>query len=136
MRLIDADALKDEINKKKVVGRFNTLLLIDSAETVEPEKPQDDILHKIPKDFVYDTETSEFYCYRNKYTGKEIHIVKEPKSYILTRPIGEWIKCENGYIMCPFCKTDTKHGTWWEYCPKCGAKLKGNETNDDSNNNN
>lgn len=35
MRLIDADALKEEVNKKKVVGRFNTLLLIDNAPTVD-----------------------------------------------------------------------------------------------------
>lgn len=35
MRLIDADALKEEVNKKKVVGRFNTLLLIDNAPTIE-----------------------------------------------------------------------------------------------------
>ena len=34
MRLIDADALKEEVNKKKVVGRFNTLLLIDNAQTI------------------------------------------------------------------------------------------------------
>ena len=36
---------------------------------------------------------------------------------------GKWIKQDNGYIMCPFCKTDTKHGAWWEYCPKCGANM-------------
>lgn len=35
MRLIDADALKEEVNKKKVVGRFNTIMLIDNAPTVE-----------------------------------------------------------------------------------------------------
>lgn len=34
MRLIDADALKEEINKKQVVGRFNTILLIDSMPTI------------------------------------------------------------------------------------------------------
>ena len=34
MRLIDSDALKEEVNKKKVVGRFNTILLIDNAPTV------------------------------------------------------------------------------------------------------
>ncbi len=34
MRLIDADKLKDEVNKKKVVGRFNTLSLIDAAPTI------------------------------------------------------------------------------------------------------
>ena len=34
MRLIDADALKEEVSKKKVVGRFNTLSLIDAAPTI------------------------------------------------------------------------------------------------------
>lgn len=34
MRLIDADALKEALNDKKVVGRFNTILLIDNAPTV------------------------------------------------------------------------------------------------------
>lgn len=52
MRLIDADALKEEVNKKKVVGRFNMLLLIDNALTVDntpiveqftiKERPADD----------------------------------------------------------------------------------------------
>ena len=36
MRLIDADALKEEVNKKEVVGRFNTIMLIDNAPTVKP----------------------------------------------------------------------------------------------------
>lgn len=36
MRLIDADALKEEVNKKNVVGRFNTIMLIDNAPTVKP----------------------------------------------------------------------------------------------------
>ena len=35
MRLIDADALKEEVNKKKIVGRFNTIMLIDNAPTVK-----------------------------------------------------------------------------------------------------
>ena len=39
MRLIDADALKEEVNKKKVIGRFSILVLIDNAPTVE-EIPQ------------------------------------------------------------------------------------------------
>lgn len=36
----------------------------------------------IPKEYCYDTETPDFYVYRHKYTGKEIHIVKNPKTYI------------------------------------------------------
>lgn len=37
MRLIDADALREEVNKKKVVGRFNAISLIDNAPTVAIE---------------------------------------------------------------------------------------------------
>lgn len=37
----------------------------------------------VPKDYVYDTETDEFLVYRHKYTGKEIHIVKDPDVYLL-----------------------------------------------------
>jgi len=37
----------------------------------------------IPKDYIYDTETEEFYVYRHKYTGHEIHIIKEPPIYIV-----------------------------------------------------
>lgn len=36
----------------------------------------------IPKDYYYDTETTDFYVYRHKYTGDEIHIAKNPKTYI------------------------------------------------------
>ena len=38
--------------------------------------------NEIPKDYYYDTETSEFYCYRHRYTGHEIHIAKEPPLYV------------------------------------------------------
>lgn len=41
-------------------------------------------LDEIPKDYRYDTETREFLCYRHKYTGQEIHILKDPKTYILS----------------------------------------------------
>lgn len=42
----------------------------------------------VPKDYVYDTDTDEFLVYRNKYTGREIHIVKDPDVYLLkpTKP--------------------------------------------------
>lgn len=42
MRLIDADSLKEEVNKKKVVGRFNTIMLIDNAPTVDTACPHCD----------------------------------------------------------------------------------------------
>lgn len=37
----------------------------------------------IPEDYIYDTETDEFLVYRHKYTGKEIHIIKDPDVYLL-----------------------------------------------------
>lgn len=37
MRPIDADALKKAVNDKKVVGRFNTIVLIDEAPTLPVE---------------------------------------------------------------------------------------------------
>lgn len=38
-------------------------------------------IHEIPENFYYDTETNEFYVYRHRYTGKEIHILKEPETF-------------------------------------------------------
>lgn len=43
--------------------------------------------NEIPKDYSYDTETNEFYVYRNIYTGDEIHIAKQPPLYIKAIPI-------------------------------------------------
>ncbi len=48
-------------------------MIIEEIIHTEPED--------IPKDYCYDTETPDFYVYRHKYTGKEIHIAKNPKTY-------------------------------------------------------
>lgn len=40
----------------------------------------------IPQDYVYDTETPNFYVYRHKYTGREIHKVKNPPLYVNIQP--------------------------------------------------
>lgn len=45
---------------------------------------------KIPDDYKYDCETSEFYVYRNIYTGDEIHIAKEPFLYLPTDEIQKY----------------------------------------------
>lgn len=81
------------------------------------DRPKGDILQKIPKDFVYDTETSEFYCYRNKYTGKEIHIVKNPPTYVLDkRPQGDLISREalKETIVEPLNVNDAGKNDWFE----------------------
>lgn len=103
---ISREALKEQINATDFdCGDFydNTEIIresvcnaIDNAQAIS--LPNEQIISDIPKDYLYDTETEEFYVYRNKYTGKEIHIVKNPPAYILDkRPQGEQIAWEQGY---------------------------------------
>ena len=40
----------------------------------------------IPQGYVYDTETPDFYVYRHKYTGHEIHRTKNPPLYVNIQP--------------------------------------------------
>lgn len=51
-----------------------------AIEALEQESTQ---ICKIPKDYIYDTETKDFFVYRHKYTGKEIHIEKPIPIYKL-----------------------------------------------------
>lgn len=115
MRLIDADALKEEINKKKVVGRFNTLLLIDNAPTVEPFEPD-----YVGAERLKARQRGYEEGYRN---GMEIGKTLNPKI-----KQGEWIDHSEdyGYAECPICKHLTNcEGDVDElhYCWYCGARL-------------
>lgn len=107
MRLIDADALKEEVNKKKVVGRFNTLLLIDNAPTVElNESVIQEVLNKR--------------C-----------MTAVANEYLITlhgqQPQGEWIRRKMNWYICSNCnyKTDSIGETFFNFCPNCGADMKG-----------
>lgn len=104
MRLIDADALIEEVNKKKVVGRFNTIMLIDNAPTVP-----------LP----------------NFKKGYKQAIIDGKTNY--SRPQGEWIhdgiNVEGmDLYRCSICNRSIV--TWssrideYPYC-HCGAKMKG-----------
>ena len=51
----------------------------------------------------------------------------------LERPKGEWIRQDDKWIQCSNCK-DGLYGisiTGFEYCPFCGADMKGGAENDD-----
>lgn len=133
MRLIDADALKEEVNKKNIVGRFNTLSLIDNAPTVEANSIIDGLNNQI--DDLSD-ELAWYVNERNKLL--EDH-----------RPQGKWElikdKVNNIHAECPFCKFQIKCIAYnyeiWEvkqfiknsdfdfefpnFCENCGAELKG-----------
>lgn len=130
------DAITKALNEAYTITSEDGSFKVVQTETLEglgmsmPERPQGEKINEIPKDFIYDTETSEFYCYRNKYTGEEIHIVKPPKTYILARPQGEW----GVHGECPFCSYIRK---WKDdnFCGNCGAYLKGGAENEDNNRN-
>lgn len=101
---------------------------LDLAIKALEKRQQEDIIQEIPKDFVYDTETSEFYCYRNKYTGEEIHIIKSPKTYMLERPQGRWIikpkeNSQSAILICNKCKHFIPISIDKNYCPNCGADM-------------
>ena len=127
-RLIDADALKEELNKKEVVGRFNTLLLIDNAPTVVPDN---DIFEWCTDCKEYDQE--KHCCPR--WSSKIREAVEEIKQCKLDelRPKGEWIET-NSYdenIICSFCKTEFDGdiklvcgGENPNFCPNCGADMR------------
>lgn len=102
MRPVDADALKEEVNKKKVVGRFNVLSLIDAAQTIP-----------LP-DF------KEGYCQA---------ILDGKTNY--SRPRGKWTDLSTdgrhtGWIACSVCGQEppSESNLRTDFCPNCGADLR------------
>ena len=73
-----------------------------------------------------ETETDEFVSWEN---------IKNAPSVVLSRAEGEWINKQEKYQMaeCSNCKKVTMHEMWgdklvyYDYCPNCGAKMKGEE---------
>lgn len=131
--LISREALLKAFEIEELYWGKRIISIIDNAPTVS--LPNEQIISDIPKDYLYDTETTDFYVYRNKYTGKEIHIVKNPPSYILDkRPQGEWVDDRCSVCHCEPLRKFTEPagldgGSWistpMKYCPSCGAEMKG-----------
>ena len=113
MRLIDADALKEEINKKKVVGRFNTLSLIDAAPTVELDES---IIQEVLNKRCMTAVANEYLIalHGNRQRGKWIRKVDEVGfiSHICSE-CGAEIEVED--------PIDDK------FCFNCGADMRGEE---------
>ena len=105
-----------------------------------------DNMNEIPEDYKYDTETNDFWVYRHKYTGHEIHIARDPL-YVQTIPeVINALKTLEPQLSedCNFCSEHEQGDTLYEmsswdggigydyirpikYCPMCGRKLKEEE---------
>lgn len=127
MRLIDADALKEEVNKKKIVGRFNTIMLIDNAPTVERPK------YILKGKNLTCEDKKRFQEEWNKSAGGLLVISDDCEIIPTERPQGKWIekknenlgKCLKHLIECSvcgsaFCYEDLLRRS---YCPNCGARM-------------
>lgn len=101
MRLIDADALKEEVSKKKVVGRFNTLSLIDAAPTViwcneTPDGlPLMDLRPRPKGEWIVDEDNDLFNFMKCSNCGE----------------VAEWLDGGSQFLS--------------NFCPNCGARMKG-----------
>lgn len=134
MRLIDADALKEDLRKWfpaftlegiEPKTLFNQILHdIDNAPTVEP-KLKDDIIEAF--NLITDQEfehSDSFWIVTPK--GKKIEFEKK-------RPQGEWLIHRVAFhLTCPFCgcnlralKNEVFEGDYeYNYCPNCGADMR------------
>lgn len=140
--MTNKEAIQELELKKKVhliQGNTRMVELCDLCIRVLEAIPE---IKEIPKDYKYDTETDEFDVYRHKYTGHEIHILKEPPLYRL-----EVQTCENinedyadcDQFKCSECQIELQdwhrverdddgdisyHEYTFRYCPNCGRRVK------------
>lgn len=114
MRLIDADALIEALNNKKVVGRFNTIKLINEALTIEVRTQYDTIDPYIPQAGRVVPDTLQGWRYEKRPIGKWIEEYSEVGAMGIKYA---WLKCNQ-------CGWSHSLLIPRNYCPKCGAKMK------------
>ena len=97
--LISRSALKEAVNDKKVVGRFNTIQLIDNAPPVK---------------YTFEEAFQKTVC--------------EHRLYCPERPQGKWIEEDGSYYAnCSCCgyQIDTHYERGYlNFCPNCGADMR------------
>lgn len=70
-RLLQVVANNPEFNRQLASAGLKVILEIVEA------------LPEIPEGYVYDTETDSLYVYRHKYTGDEILIPKDSRTFLI-----------------------------------------------------
>lgn len=122
MRLIDADALKENgtviaiVNGEKMKGV--PVKCIDNAPTVEvPENAVNCVLTMFGK------------CSYNETGCSDCEIKDKIRKALNERPQGEWKFIQGattqGSLKCPFCDYRDYHNTNSNFCPNCGADMRG-----------
>lgn len=139
MRPIDADALKEDFetrykNAEKWIEKADdeeikiratatrdfiaeVIMTINKASTVEPE------VKKVPiASVTFDTEKLK------ELTDGIVESIKNGELVLQDERLkGEWIAMEpyTHKTFCPFCKEDTKDEVYGNFCPNCGADMRG-----------
>lgn len=122
MRLIDADALKEEINLTSFWDQNDYGMvknIIDNAPTVEltasfmRQQAEDELIRiRAEADQRGYTRGYQF----GFYTGQHTKL-----------PTGEWIEELPSVYYCSRCRSEPFGDNYYNYCPNCGAKMKGAE---------
>jgi len=107
------------------------LPIIDRTPTVEP-KLKDDIIEAFNQITDQEFEHSDsFWIVTPK--GKKIEFVKK-------RPQGKWESFNSYYRKCNQCErvvgfdyADPEHGNWFNFCPNCGADMRGEKKEGEDN---
>lgn len=123
MRLIDADILKKEVKTMFCPDGYKIMMLerIDNA----PELGYEDGVLLVEDATRRAIELEE--AYNNGWSDGFSEGEDE-------RPKGEWRPFNSYYQKCNKCErmvgfdyADPEHGNWFNYCPNCGADMRGGE---------
>lgn len=107
MRLIDAEALKEKLNKKALDLANGGMIFIESINHIIDNAPTVDVI-----------SSEEGY---EMYGKGYLQGYERGKS---ERPKGEWNYIQAGMCVCPFCGA-TPHKEYKDFCPNCGADMRG-----------
>ena len=141
MRLIDADALLNELDKLDLDygamgGVAECMDIIENAPTIEPSG---DLISReeaieaaaSTKPIVRSTERNWGKMIAEEHSKELVKALKALPS--ADRPKGEWILTDNDkeyiplFYTCSVC--GMKYTEEYNYCPNCGADMRGDENN-------
>ena len=114
--------MNEYINKSKLYYKLISNFC-DSCSYVAKSDLYDTINNNICKDCKDSSER----CQNCKVLSM-LHIIRDADTKQLNQPIAQWLICSNGYYpYCSNCNNEPKNGAMSDFCPNCGAFMKGDQ---------